>query len=97
MSDYLKKAIVVVCSAWVVFFAAPGPRQVYDWVFGSSIHHPSYLFANSEKEACRRLRRVVDNGKVNLYVENLTTHKQHIFFTQPQIRQLVVACAWKFY
>ena len=84
--------IIVVCSLWVAYFAVPGPRQLYDWVFGSGSRNPQYLFADSHKEVCRRLRRVVENGKANIYIENLSTHKLHIALTQRQIRALVVAC-----
>ena len=93
MHDYLEKGIIIFAVAWLTFFALPGPRQVYDWFFGSGISNPQYLFADSHKEACRRLRRVVEDGKANLYIENLPTHKLHISFTQRKIRALVVACS----
>ena len=89
------KSIVFVGGVWIAYFAVPGPRQVYDWVARSGFgfpRHPQYLFANSNREVCERLRRVVDNGKVNIYIENLSTHKLHIFLTQRQIRALVIVC-----
>ena len=65
MCERIKKGFVLISIAWLTFFSLPGPRQVYDYVFGSGIRNPQYLFADSHKEACRRLRRVVENGKVN--------------------------------
>lgn len=91
MATRVKQTLLLVSLVWLVYFAVPGPRQVYDFVFGG-VHNPQYLFASSEREVCRRLRRVVEHGKVDLYVENLSTHKLHISLSQPQIRGLVVAC-----
>ena len=93
MYERCLKSIVFAGSIWIIYFGLPGPRQIYDWVAGSVFpRHPQYLFANSNREVCERLRRVGDNGKVNIYVENLSTHKLHIFLTQRQIRALVIVC-----
>ena len=91
MGICVKRSLLLVSLSWLVYFALPGPRQVYDFAFGG-VHNPQYLFAGSEREVCRRLRRVVEQGKVDLYVENLSTHKLHISLSQAQIRGLVVAC-----
>ncbi len=93
MHNRVKKLVLVLSIAWLAFFALPGPRQVYDYVFGSSLHSPQYLFASSHREVCRRVRRVVEHGKVNIYVENLSTHRLHVSLTQHQIRALVIVCA----
>ncbi len=90
---WMGKSLLVACLSWITYFAVPGPRQVYDFVFGSSLHNPQYLFASSHREVCRRVRRVVEHGKVNIYVENLSTHRLHISLTQHQIRALVIVCA----
>lgn len=92
MAICVKRSLLLVSLSWLVYFALPGPRQVYDFALGG-VHNPQYLFAGSERGVCRRLRRVVVHGKVSLYVENLSTHKLHISLTQPQIRTLVVACS----
>ncbi len=92
LHDGVKKLVLVSSIAWLAFFAAPGPRQIYDFAFGSSLHNPQYLFASSDREVCRRVRRVVEHGKVNIYVENLSTHRLHISLTQRQIRALVFVC-----
>ena len=86
--------VIVTCSLWIAYFALPGPREIYDFFFGSAFpRNPQYLFAgNNDREVCRRLRRVVENGKANIYIENLSTHKLHIVLTQRQIRALVAAC-----
>ena len=92
MCNRAKKLLLVGCMAWIIYFAVPGPRQVYGWLFGSVIRNPQYLFADSRRKACRRMRRVIENGKANIYIENLSTHKVHIFLTQRQLRTLVIAC-----
>ena len=88
-----KRVIVMFSFIWIAYFAMPGPRQIYDWVAGSAFpRHPQYLFANSNREVCERLRRVVDNGKVNIYVENLSTHTIHVYLNQQQIRAVIYLC-----
>ena len=95
MRDKIKKLLLTASIVWLTFFALPGPRQVYDYVFGSGIRNPQYLFADSDREACRRVRRVIENGKVNIYVENLPSHEMHISLSQQQIRTLIVMCNHK--
>ncbi len=91
--DSVKKLLLVSSIAWIAYFAMPGPRQVYNLVFGSSLHNPQYLFAGDSREVCRRVRRVVEHGKVNIYVENLSIHRMHILFNQRQIRALIYLCS----
>ena len=93
MSVKAKKRVLLACCVWIVYFTVPDPRTAIDYVFGSGIRNPQYLFADSDREACRRLRRVVENGKVNIYVENLPTHKMLISLTQKQIRALINLCS----
>ena len=92
MTRSTKQRIVIACSAWILFFEVPGPRQVYDFVFGG-VHNPQYLFAGSEREVCRRVRRVVENGKANIFIENLSAHDAHIYHTHEQLRSMIVVCS----
>ena len=80
------------CLVWLVFFAVPDPRQMYDMATGGYPPHHSYLYGNSEHEVCRRLRRVVEDGKANLYIENLSHHRFEIFLNQRRIRALIHLC-----
>ena len=91
MRDKIKKLLLILSVVWLIFFALPGPRQIFEWATGHRVRNPQYLFADSSREACRRVRRVVENGKVNIYIENLPTHR-HILFNQQQIRTLIVMC-----
>jgi len=57
------------------------------------IRNPQYLYADSNWEVCRRIRRVVDaNGKVNIFVENLSTHDTLIYYSYERLRALIVTC-----
>lgn len=77
--------------AFIIFFAAPGPGELYHWLVKFPAH-PSYLYANSEWQVCRRLRLVKENGTTKLYVENLSYHTLDIVLTQKRIRALIVFC-----
>ena len=92
MSKLVKQRVVIVCLSWVIFFEVPGPRQVYDFVFGG-VHNPQYLFAGSEREVCRRIRRVVENGRPNIFIENLSVHDVHIRHTHEQLRSMIIVCS----
>jgi len=91
MTRLTKQRIIIACSAWIMFFEAPGPRELYDRVFGD-MHNPQYLFAGSEHEVCSRIRRIVENGKLNIFIENLSAHDMHIYYTHEQLRNIIVTC-----
>ena len=56
--------------------------------------NPQYLYADSEWELCRRIRRHVDaNGKVDIFIENLSTHGTLIYYTHSRLRATISACA----
>ncbi len=84
--------ILIFCCSFLLYFECSGPREVFDAVFNTSPRNPQYLFASSSEELCRRVRRVTAHGKVNIYVENLSTHGTHVVFTQRQVRALLSAC-----
>ena len=87
----LKRCILYALLAWIIYFAVPGPGQLYRRLVKFP-PHPSYLYAGSEWQVCQRLRRVKEGKAVNLYIENLTHHSTHIILTQKQIRALIIFC-----
>ena len=92
MSALLKRRLLFVCAAWIAYFALPDPRTAVDYVLGSGVRNPQYLFADSEYQACRRVRRVIDNGKPKIYVENLSSYTFAIVLTEHETRKLISIC-----
>ena len=92
MSVKAKKRVLLACCVWIVYFAAPDPRTVIDYLFGSRIKHSSYLYADSEYEVCRRVRRVINNGKATIYIENLSSHTTHVELVPDDMRRLIMLC-----
>lgn len=91
----MKEKILLFCFGWFLYFEAPGPRQIYDMVTGNSFQNPQYLFADSKEEVCRRVRRVVHNGEVKIYIENLSSHTLHIELPAYDLRKLISLCSWE--
>ena len=84
--------ILLILLTFIIYFAVPGPGQLYRWLVKFPTH-PSYLYADSEWQVCRRLRMEKEKGATLLYVENLPHHNLEIVLTQKQIRALISVCA----
>ena len=78
----------ILFACWLDFL---GPRELYDMAFGS-VTNPQYLFADSDNELCRRVRRVVVNGQPKIFVENLSSHSMLIYYTHKRLRALIMTC-----
>ena len=84
--------ILLMLLTFIIYFAAPGPGQLYRWLVKFPTH-PSYLYADSEWQVCRRYRRVKESGVTKFYVENLPHYTFEIILTPKQLRSLSVFCA----
>ena len=91
MSKLTKQRIIIACVGIIIYLDAPGPREIYDNIFGG-VRNPQYLFASSELDVCRRIRRVVDSGKTNIYIENLSSHNVFIYYTHKRLRATIMTC-----
>ena len=91
MSKLTKQRIIIACFGIILYLDAPGPREIYDNIFGGVKNH-QYLFAGSEHDVCRRIRRVVENGRPKIFVENLSTNDMHIYHTHKRLRALIMLC-----
>lgn len=76
---------------FIAFFECGGPREVYDWV-GGGVRNPQYLFADSEFPVCRRIRRIMENDKPNIFIENTSQHSMLISYSYDQLRNYIVLC-----
>ena len=92
MSNKVKIWIINCCILFVAALECGDPRDFYDWATGG-IRNPQYLFADSNFELCRRVRRVVEpDGKVDIYVENLSSHSLIIIHNPTRLRSIIMAC-----
>ena len=89
----MRTAICYGCLVWLVYFSAPGPREIRDLVAGGTgvARHSSYLFTEHASEVCRRLRHV--EGSV--IVENLSSDTMHVVLVDWQMSRLLRYCVKK--
>ena len=77
---------------WLAFFAAPDPRDIYDW----AVHYApptTSLFANSPWQACRRLLiKQLDASRTRIYIDNSDRHELYIALTPHQKNKLLRVC-----
>lgn len=91
MSRLIKIWVINSCILFACWLDFAGPRALYDMVFGRATN-PQYLFAGSDNDLCRRVRRVVENGQPKIFVENLSSHNMLIYYTHKRLRALIVTC-----
>ena len=79
----------ILFACWLDF---GGPRDLYEAMAGG-VHNPQYLFADSEFPLCKRVRRIVNNdGKVDIFIENISTHHLLIYYTNERLRNVIALC-----
>jgi len=91
MARLVKIWVINTCVLWMAFFECSGPRDIYDAVAGAVLN-PQYLFADSEFPLCKRIRRVVVNGQLAIFIENTSQHSMHIYYTHERLRAIIMAC-----
>ena len=89
----VKQIIVKFGFVWVVFFAAPDPRHLFDAAFDLPSVESS-LFANSPWQACRRLiLHTPPSGRQgHVFIDNSPVYDVKIGLTAKQSDRLLMTC-----